>query len=177
MSTLTPSQTVGPYFQIGLDWPADRRVAQVADAAIMISGQVTDGDGAAVTDAMIEIWQADGHGRYHSTDAEGFCGLGRAATDSAGRYRFTTEKPGAVDDAQTALQAPHINVVVFARGLLTHLYTRLYFAEDESAHASDPVLSLVPAARRDTLIAQRSGAAYVFDIRLRGEHETVFFEL
>lgn len=172
MSGLTPSQTVGPYFKIGLDWPHAYRLTE-SSHAFAITGQVLDGDGVPVPDALIEIWQADVSGRY---DSETFAGSGRCAAGAAGEFRFVTMKPGSVDDGQGARQAPHINVAIFARGLLTHLYTRIYFPEDHALHANDAVLACVPQARRASLVALREGNGYRFDIRLQGVNETVFFE-
>jgi protocatechuate 3,4-dioxygenase alpha subunit len=191
----TPSQTVGPYFAYGLTpaqygYPAltsiadgDLRSPEVEGEAIRIEGRVLDGQGAAVNDAMIEIWQADPQGRYaHPADPRGnvaFRGFGRCGTgtDPESRFVFETVKPGAEDDKQ----APHVNVIVFMRGLLTHLYTRIYFADEEKANAADPVLAAAPAARRGTLIAPRSQeggkAVYRFDIHMQGDKETVFFDV
>ena len=176
MSGLTPAQTVGPYFTIALAWPGAAQL--LTTAAIRLSGRVLDGEGAPVPDALIEIWQADADGRYHPCGAgEEFVGFGRCATDHDGGYLFQTLKPGVVQAEAGAPQARHINLLVFARGLLTHLHTRVYFPEDEQAHATDAVLSCVPAARRETLIARRDGADYRFDIHLQGVQETVFFEI
>ncbi|WP_340119440.1 protocatechuate 3,4-dioxygenase subunit alpha [Pelagibius sp. 7325] len=192
----TPSQTVGPYFAYGLTpeqygYPsltsiasADLRTPDVEGQRIRIEGRVFDGNGAAVNDAMIEIWQADPEGRYaHPADARGgniaFKGFGRCGTgtDPEHRFIFDSVKPGAVD----AAQAPHVNVIVFMRGLLSHLYTRLYFADEAEANAKDPVLQSVPAERRDTLIAQHEEAGgvavYRFDIHMQGARETVFFDV
>ena len=179
MSGLTPSQTVGPYFKIGLDWPDAWHVAadDKAGPRIALRGQVLDGDGVPVTDALIEIWQADSDGRYHASRAGGFRGAGRCAVDGQGRFRFETVKPGRVAAPDAGLQAPHINVLVMARGLLQHLYTRIYFAADAALHETDRVLACVPDRRRATLIAAPAGDEQVFDIHLQGEHETVFFEL
>jgi protocatechuate 3,4-dioxygenase, alpha subunit len=190
---LTPSQTVGPFFSFGLTPGAygvreifsnDLRVSGAAGAPIRIEGRVLDGDGAPIKDAMIEIWQADGEGRYaHPADARprgntAFKGFGRIEPDANGAFAFLTVKPGRVPGPGGKPQAPHINVTVFARGLLTHLRTRIYFA-DEADNAGDPVLALVPADRRATLIAAKITGAkpcYRFDIRLQGEGETVFFQ-
>ena len=191
---ITPSATVGPYFKYGLtpggEYPVrDAFSATVAtpDAQgerIRIKGHVLDGDGKPVPDAMIEIWQADGAGRYaHPRDTAArpntkFKGFGRCGTDAKGGFSFETIKPGAVAGAKGALQAPHIVVCVFARGMLRHLYTRIYFAEDAAANAADAVLRLVPAERRATLLAKRGGdGAYAFDIRIQGGDETVFFDI
>jgi protocatechuate 3,4-dioxygenase, alpha subunit len=186
---LTSSQTVGPFFHPGLlRSDAERPMLAQPDAAgqhIRIEGVVFDGDGQPIPDAMIEIWQANAHGRYnHPADTRdlpldpGFTGFGRTGTDADGRYWFTTVKPGQVPFDARRMQAPHICVTVFARGLLNHVYTRLYFADDP-ATADDPLLALVPAERRATLLAQPSAAdgarVYRFDMVLQGAGETVFF--
>ena len=195
----TPSQTVGPFFAYGLTpqqygYPlagiasSDLRTPEIAGELIRIEGRVFDGKGDVVDDAMIEIWQADPQGRYaHPADSRGgnvafpniaFRGFGRCGTgtDAENRFVFETLKPGAVDDDQ----APHVNVIVFMRGLLSHLYTRIYFA-DEAANAGDPVLQSVPAERRDTLIAAADDSSgvvvYRFDIHMQGDKETVFFDV
>jgi protocatechuate 3,4-dioxygenase, alpha subunit len=189
----TPSQTVGPYLHIGLV-PGRFGVREifspvVADAGvpgthIRIEGRMLDGAGAIMPDAMLEIWQADAEGRYaHPADgrppaSNSFRGFGRAATDENGAFFFVTVKPGAVAGPGGKLQAPHINVGVFARGMLKRLFTRLYFA-GEPANATDPILALVPAERRATLLAKPDPAkpgSWRFDIHLQGPHETVFFD-
>ena len=193
MAGITPSSTVGPFFLFGLvpstiggtDLALSNLVTRDAcGERIRIEGRVFDGDGAIVPDAVIEIWQADGAGRYdHATRQSvrsntAFRGFGRAPTDANGRFRFDTVKPGAVTDPAGGKQAPHIVANVFARGVLKQMVTRIYFS-DEAASTSDPVLALVPENRRATLIAQRDDAGqavYRFDIHLQGEHETVFFE-
>jgi protocatechuate 3,4-dioxygenase alpha subunit len=132
---------------------------------------------------MIELWQADGEGRYPGHDPAlsnaRFKGFGRCETDAEGRFSFRTVKPAGVPGPNGATQAPHIDVGVFARGILRRLFTRLYF-EGEAANAKDPILALVPEDARATLIARREGGSgepvYRFDIRLQGEGETVFFE-
>jgi protocatechuate 3,4-dioxygenase alpha subunit len=194
----TPSQTVGPYFAYGLTPQqygyAFRSIAGPSLAGpategerIRIEGRVIDGAGDAVNDAMIEIWQANAHGRYnHPDDARSdnlvdpeFSGFGRVGTgtDADNRFVFDTVKPGAVADGE----APYVNVVVFMRGLLSHAYTRLYFSDEASANATDPVLSSVPAERRGTLIATRQAGlgdvVYHFDIHMQGDAETVFFDI
>jgi protocatechuate 3,4-dioxygenase, alpha subunit len=183
------SQTVGPFFHDCLLRPDARRATlatpETAGERIRIEGRVLDGDGQPVPDAMLEIWQANHHGRYqHPADTRelpldpGFLGFGRTATDEAGGYWFETIRPGRVPFDQARLQAPHISLALFARGLLNHLFTRIYFADDP-ATADDPLLAYVPEARRATLLAQpRSDAdarVYRFDIVLQGPGETVFF--
>jgi protocatechuate 3,4-dioxygenase alpha subunit len=192
MAEITPSATVGPYYLIGLkpsafggkDTIANNLVTPDASGErIRIEGQIFDGDGLPIPDAVVEIWQADAAGRYaHPRDQEvrpnsAFRGFGRSDTDAQGKYVFETIKPGPVLGPDGKPQAPHIAVNVFARGLLKHVTTRIYFS-DEGRNNADPVLALVPADRRGTLIAQRSKGAepvYHFDIRLQGEGETVFF--
>lgn len=188
---LTPSQTVGPFFHIALAREGDVRNVMVrpetVGTRVRIEGRVYDGEGAPVSDALIELWQANSYGRYrHPLDQRelpldpSFTGFGRCPTDDTGAFWFETIKPGPVPFDERRLQAPHISVAIFARGLLNHLVTRLYF-EDEPANAADPILQLVPEARRGTLIAGRVPGAplptYRLDIRLRGEGETVFFNV
>jgi protocatechuate 3,4-dioxygenase, alpha subunit len=196
--TPTPSQTVGPFFHLGLDHPewSDLTAGNPGQAPlgerIVIEGQVLDGDGAPVPDALIELWQANAAGRYaHPGDTQNdkpldpnFRGFGRAATDAEGQFRFTTVKPGPVPGRGNSLQAPHINVVLFSRGLLIHLHTRIYF-DGEAANAADPLLSSIEDAKvRGTLLARREGsgspAHYRFDIVIivmQGENETAFLDL
>jgi protocatechuate 3,4-dioxygenase alpha subunit len=192
---ITPSQTVGPFFAYGLtptgryDWnDAFSNNLVTPDATgerIRIEGRVFDGDGQPVSDCMLEIWQADAQGRFADPkDKRGmpnskFRGFGRCGTDSSGGYAFDTIKPGPVPDSDGKPQAPHILLAIFARGMLLHNYTRIYF-DGETANASDCVLALVPLERRGTLMAKRapgSSAVYRFDIHLQGDHETVFFEV
>ena len=182
---LTPSQTIGPFFAYGLTPRAyggqelfTEQVATdgMAGERIRVEGVVYDGDGAVVGDAMIEIWQADGQGRFNAAGNAGFTGFGRCETTSEGVYFFETVRPGALPGSGGATQAPHLTVSVFARGVLVRLVTRIYFS-DEPANASDPVLALVPPGRRNTLIAKREAdGVFRLDIRLQGEGETVFFE-
>lgn len=191
----TPEQTIGPFFHYGLPWkggadlvgrselgarpelvPQEHwlldsppRRAHCPGEPIEIFGRVLDGQGDAVTDALIEIWQADGEGRYGA-------GFGRAATAEDGGYCFLTVKPARVAAPGGGLQGPHLAVSVFARGLLKRLVTRIYFADGEG-NADDPVLARVPAERRGTLIAELEGGRWHFDIVLQGERETAFFAL
>ncbi|HWB48493.1 MAG TPA: protocatechuate 3,4-dioxygenase subunit alpha [Stellaceae bacterium] len=184
----TPGQTVGPFFALGLDRPewADLTRQSPQGQRIVIAGQVRDGDGAPVPDAVIELWQANAAGRYdHVEDTQAgkpidpqFHGYGRAATDAQGRFKITTIKPGPVPGRGNALQAPHINVAFFARGLLRQLHTRIYFA-DEPANTGDPLLSSIEdEGVRKTLLARPEGAGiYRFDFVLQGNDETAFLDL
>lgn len=181
----TPSQTVGPYFSIGLTplYRADLAPAGVVGERIAIAGRVLDADGAPVNDALIEIWQADAQGCYRhpedgrATADDGFTGFGRVATDPQGAFAFTTIRPGRVPAPDGRLQAPHLVAGVFLRGLLVRLATRIYF-EGDPANADDPVLALVPAARRHTLMARGGDgvAALRWDVILQGSDETVFLD-
>jgi protocatechuate 3,4-dioxygenase alpha subunit len=180
----TPSQTVGPYFAIGLPWPeGPLAVSEDAPGAIRITGVVYDGAGVPVPDALIETWQPDGDGRFadlhgHGGDSElaGFRGFARyGEEDGDGHYEIVTVKPGSVPGLGGAPQAPHIDVSVLARGMLHRCVTRIYFGDEEAANAADPVLARVPSDRRGTLIAEPTDGGYRFDIRLQGEDETVFF--
>jgi protocatechuate 3,4-dioxygenase, alpha subunit len=155
---ITPSQTVGPYFTLGL-LDANELVAD----GLRITGRVLDGAGEPVPDAIVEIWQADEEGRYRPD-----FGWGRSGCDADGRYSFTTCKPGAVDG-----QAPHLTMLVFARGLLKPVLTRMYFPDEEEANARDPVLSAVDDPT--TLVARSVADGLEFDVRLQGDGETVFF--
>jgi protocatechuate 3,4-dioxygenase alpha subunit len=181
----TPSQTVGPFLHIALDWPAGELVVpEGTPGAVRIRGVLSDGAGAPVPDGLVEIWQADAAGRFDHPDdprgasaaaPPGFLGFGRCATDADGRFEFLTVRPGALPAPDGGVEAPHLDVSVFARGLLDRVVTRLYFPDEVEANAADPVLSAVHDARRATLIAQVDGAGLVFDIHLQGENETVFF--
>jgi len=184
---LTPSQTVGPFFGVGLPFERGEQIATPGLAGVIrIEGQVLDGNGDPVPDALLEIWQADDQGRYRTiADGEGTrgksrdpsTGFGRCRTDSEGAFSFLTLKPGATPAPDGRVQAAHLNVTVFARGLLRHLVTRLYFPDETAANATDPVLNLVEPARRETLIARNYGGVLHFDVRLQGERETVFFAI
>ena len=184
-----PSQTVGPYFHLGLtDGRAVGCIAQpdAKGERVWLTCRVLDGDGLPVDDAMLEVWQADFQGKYNHPDdmqdkqADPACrGFGRVGTGSDGSCQFETIKPGGVRGIGGIPQAPHLNVAVFARGLLRHLYTRIYFAGDP-ANEKDPVLAFVPKERRATLTAQPDSARaghWRFDIHLCGEQETVFLDI
>ncbi|HEV2013279.1 MAG TPA: protocatechuate 3,4-dioxygenase subunit alpha [Candidatus Dormibacteraeota bacterium] len=175
---LTPSQTVGPFFGVGLPFERGEQIAAPGSAGLIrIEGQVLDGNGDAVPDALLEIWQPDGHGRYRTMADGEAAGFGRCRTDPEGAFIFLTAKPGPTPAPDGQTQAPHCNVTVFARGLLRHLVTRMYFPDETAANATDPVLNLVEPARRETLIAKNCGGVLHFDVRLQGERETVFFAI
>jgi len=165
----TPSQTVGPYLMIGLPWPDGPTVVpEGTPGRIRLYGKVIDGEGEAVPDALIETWQADAGGSFENGDFRGF---GRAPTNDDGDWEIFTVKPGAIGDGQ----APHIDLNVFARGMLNRCVTRIYFADEDNG--GDPVLATVPEARRDTLLVHPSDDGYRFNVILQGEGETVFFKL
>jgi len=185
----TASQTIGPFFHVYLDAYGSAGCLTGKEARgdrVRIACRVLDGGGAAVDDAMIEIWQADAGGKYdHPADTQSgaadpdFRGFGRMATNKAGVAMFETVKPGRVAAWNGAMQAPHVNVSVFTRGLLKRVVTRVYFAGDPS-NQSDPVLALVPEDRRETLMAQEDASnpgVWTLDIHLSGARETVFFEI
>ena len=184
--TPTASQTVGPYFHLGCTEQssvASLVAPETRGDRIRLAFRVLDGDGLPLDDAMIEIWQADAEGKYnHPEDSPAitldpaFCGFGRLATDEEGVCTFETIVPGPVP-ANDGLQAAHINVSVFARGILKRLATRVYFDADP-ALGDDPILALVPAERRPTLLAKEASAgSWMFEIHLCGEKETVFFDV
>ena len=171
----TTSQTVGPYLHIGMTWLITENLARagVRGQRVQIAGRVLDGDGKPVDDAAVEIWQANAAGRYGT---RAFRGFGRSATDPEGRFRFRTIKPGRVPGPRGRLQAPHIAVNIFMRGQLKQLVTRIYFP-DEPSNEADPVLRLVPAHRRHTLIARKmKSKSLEWNIVLQGRNETVFFD-
>ncbi len=188
----TPSQTAGPYFSMRLGSEGQNIVAApgVPGERIRIEGTVIDGDGNHVEDALLEIWQANAGGRYRHPDDirdeialdEGFTGFGRAETEFAsGEYWFETIKPGPVPDAEGEFQAPHISLVVQARGMLNPVFTRIYFSDEDEANAQDQVLGRVPRGRRHTLIADPAAESddpkvYRFDVRFQGDDETVFLD-
>ena len=183
----TTSQTVGPFFKIGLEWLNRDNLAGpgVAGERVTVAGCVLDGDSKPVPDALLEIWQANSQGKYaHPEDTQnktvepGFTGYGRIPTDDNGHFRFTTIKPGQVPGPGGKLQAPHIVVSVFARGLLRRLVTRIYFP-DEPANAADFALSQIEPARRGTLIARKLAGqtgTLEWNVVLQGAEETVFFD-
>jgi protocatechuate 3,4-dioxygenase alpha subunit len=188
---ITPSQTVGPFLAIGLPWPDGPFVVPEGTAgAITITGQVIDGADQPLPDAMVETWQADDDGRFdHAEDPRGaakprtagFRGFGRCATDVNGYYRILTVKPGPLPAPDGGRQAPHLGGSVLSRGRLDPVVTRIYFADEAAANAADPVLASVDDDRRATLVAIPDPAGqpgeYRFDIRLRGDGETVFFDV
>ncbi len=188
MPKQTPSQTIGPFFHIGMPRGGENVLVDDKTNALVIRivGTVFDGDGAPVSDALLEIWQADAQGFFnHPADPhyeradKHFKGFGRASTNQAGHFEFITVKPGRTPGRNGEPQEPYIDVRVFARGMLIHAYTRLYFP-DESVGETDPVLKTIEPQRRATLIAIREESTYMptyrFDIHLQGENETVFFE-
>ncbi len=186
----TPSQTVGPFFHFCLttDKCCVRRIAgaEAKGERVLLTIRVLDGDAVGLNDAMIEIWQANADGKYnHPDDAQAkpvdpsFLGFGRMGTGEDGSCEFETIKPGRVSGPGNVPHAPHLNVAVFARGMLKQVYTRIYFSADP-ANQDDPVLALVPVDRRETLMAYPDSArprVWRFDLRLQGEHETVFFDI
>jgi protocatechuate 3,4-dioxygenase alpha subunit len=186
----TPSQTVGPYFTMRLSGPGQNIVVGADPAAerIVITGRVLDGERNHIEDALLEIWQANHAGRYNHPDdtrdlplESFFTGFARAATDfQTGGYRFETVKPGRVPDTEGAFQAPHISLIVQARGMLNPVFTRIYFSDEEEANTDDLLLRGVPLERRPTLIAElvpgTDPKEYHFDVRFQGDDETVFFD-
>ena len=184
---LTASQTVGPFIAISVE-PVrieDVAPAGVAGERVTLRGRVLDGEGKPVTDALIETWQANSHGKYaHPEDVQeklledNFKGLGRVLTNADGAFQITTIKPGRVPGPGGVPQAPHLVAVIFMRGLLKHLVTRVYFPGDP-ANTDDPVLKVVPAGRRGTLIAKTVATepgVLEWNVNLQGNHETVFFD-
>jgi protocatechuate 3,4-dioxygenase, alpha subunit len=189
---ITPSQTVGPFLSIGLPWPDGPDVVPPGTPhAIVIAGRVLDGAGEVVPDAIVETWQADPDARFDHPDdprgraasaTAGFRGFGRCPTDEHGRYRIVTVRPGRLPCPDGGAEAPHLDVSVFARGILDRVVTRIYLADEGEANAADPVLtSISDLRRRDTLIAIAEPGSppgeFSFDIWLQGEHETLFFDL
>ena len=193
---LTPSQTAGPFFAIGLPWPdGPYAVAPGTPGAVWLRGRVLDGAGDPVTDALVETWQADPDGRFDHPDdpraaaggyvpsaaepsAPGFRRFARCPTDEAGRYAILTLRPGPVPGPDGSTQAPHLAMSVFARGLLDRVVTRVYFPDQPEANAADPILaSVVDSAARATLVAAPAADGYTFDVHLQGPHETAFFDV
>jgi len=182
---LTPSQTVGPFLAIGLPWPDGPEVVPPGTSGeILIGGTVLDGAGDPVPDALVESWQADPRGGFtHPADprstagSPAFRGFGRCPTDPDGNYRLVTVKPGPLPTPDGGVEAPHLDISVFGRGLLDRVVTRLYFADESQANAEDPVLAALPPERAETLVAARTERGYRFDIRLQGPNETVFFDV
>lgn len=180
---LTPSQTVGPFFSHALSWPDGQYVVAAGTVgAFWLRGRVVDGSGEAVQDAIVESWQADPAGRFnHPEDPRGadvdFRGFGRALTDPDGRWSILTVRPGRVPDQAGRMQAPHLDLSIFARGLLDRVVTRVYFPDEPAANAEDPVLATIPEERRPTVIAAPDDNGFWFDIRLQGDGETVFFSV
>lgn len=182
-TSLTPSQTVGPFFHYALPYDTGPRLVPAGAAgAVRVSGVVLDGEGAAVPDALLEIWQAGPDGRFREEPGvyaapTAFRGFGRCATDAHGAYEFVTLKPAGVPTVDGTAQAPHIAMSVFARGMLRRAVTRVYFGDEAEANASDPLLRDLPADRAATLVAARAGDGYRFDVRIQGDQETVFLDV
>ncbi len=188
---VTPSQTVGPYWHIGLPWADGPDAApEGTPGRITLRITVIDGDRAPVADAMVETWQADAAGRFdHADDPRGaieptpagFRAFGRAGADETGTAVIHTVKPGAFPAENDTMEAPHVNLGIFARGMLERLYTRLYFPEDADAHAGDPVLRALPESQRPKLIASRTDDGYSLTVYVQDSDpdgvETPFFEL
>ena len=185
---LTPSQTVGPFLAIGLPWPDGPFVVpEGTPGAITITGRLLDGAGAAVPDGLIETWQPDPDGHFDHPDdprgpgQPGFRGFGRCPTGRDGSFRIVTLRPGALPSPDGATEAPHLDVSIFARGLLDRVVTRIYFSDEAEANAADPVLAAIAdPARRDTLVAVADparGGEFRLDLRLQGDRETVFFDV
>jgi protocatechuate 3,4-dioxygenase alpha subunit len=169
-SRVTPAQTIGPFFHGALCRTGDERLVDPASAgALELAGRVSDGAGAPVTDALVELW---------CTDGQGSSAFGRAPTDGAGEFRFTARKPAAIPGPGESMQAPHLCVSLFARGLLHRLVTRIYFPDEAAANARDPLLGSIEPARRALLVARSAGAdALRFDIVLQGPAETPFLDV
>jgi protocatechuate 3,4-dioxygenase alpha subunit len=181
----TPSQTIGPFLHIEVPYDGEEQMVAAGDPeAIRVHGILFDGEGTPVDDALIEIWQANRAGRYaHPEDRreeipleDGFGGFGRCATDAEGRFEFVTVKPGPVPGPGGAIQAPHIDVSIFARGLLKRLVTRIYFSDEPEANEADAVLrSIEDPVERQTLVADADNGTVRFDIHLQGDNQTAFF--
>lgn len=183
---LTPSATVGPFLTLGLSWPDGAELVEsTIPGAITISGTLFDGAAVVVPDGLIETWQADPAGRFdHPDDPRGasrypgFRGFGRSATDANGRFWLRTLKPGPLPAADGRTEAPHLNVSVFARGMLNRVITRIYFPDEQLANSLDPVLEMLDEQDRSRLVAMPTGPARLtFDLRLQGDGQTPFFRL
>jgi len=195
---VSPSQTVGPFLHIALDWPDGPDVVpEGTPGAVTVGGLLLDGAGDPVNDGIVETWQADSAGRFHHPDdprgavppdTPGFRGFGRSTTSAAGHWHVRTVRPGLLPTPDGGTEAPHLDVTVMSRGMLDRLVTRIYFEEDADAQQTDPALAAVPPERRATLVALRRenvppdapagpDVDYRLDIRLQGDHETVFFEV
>lgn len=187
MNPATPSQTVGPFFSLGLEhfYASNLALPDSSQPTVLVKGNILDGDGLPVPDAMMEIWQADSHGKYaqpkdvrNKTIKQSFEGFGRVPTNDDGAFRFTTIKPGCVPGPGGSVQAPHLVISIFTRGLLKRLVTRMYFP-NEPANTADFVLNLVERDRRATLIARQSSegmSVLEWNVVLQGPDETVFFD-
>jgi protocatechuate 3,4-dioxygenase alpha subunit len=180
----TPSQTAGPFFHFALPLEDGEQLVRDGEPdALRVEGTVLDGAGDPIPDAMVELWQANRSGRYaHPADdrdelplESGFTGFGRSLTDPAGRFRFVTVKPGRVPGPDGRPQAPHLELAIFARGLLRQVVTRMYFPDEAEANANDAVLTAIDADRRGTLVARAEDGMLCFDVRLQGERATVLF--
>lgn len=182
---VTPHQTVGPFFHFALPYDDGPRVAGPDRPGVLrLTGRVLDGDGTGIGDALVEVWQADEHGRfatgpgiYEGVPDDGFRGFGRCPTDEDGTFTFHTVKPAGVPTSDGVPQAPHIAMSVFARGMLRRAVTRVYFDDEPEANAADPLVSAVDEARRATLMAAPTGDGYRFDVHLQGDDETVFLDV
>jgi protocatechuate 3,4-dioxygenase, alpha subunit len=180
---LTPSQTVGPFFHYALPYDAGPHLVPEDSADVVrLSGEVLDGEGAPIPDALVEIWQAGPDGGFPEEpgvydEPKRFRGFGRCATDADGGYAFVTLKPAGVPTLDGAVQAPHIAMSVFARGMLRRAVTRVYFGDEPEANAADPLLQQVPDGRAATLVAEPTGGGYRFDVRIQGDRETVFLDV
>jgi protocatechuate 3,4-dioxygenase, alpha subunit len=184
---LTPSQTIGPFFAVGLPWPDGPNVVpEGTPGVVRLAGRVVDGGGDPVPDALVETWQADPEGRFAHPDdprgpgesSGGFRGFGRCPTDADGRWVVLTVKPGPLPVPGGGVEAPHIDVSVFARGLLNRLVTRVYFPDEAEANAADPLLASIPDPQaRARLVAVAADDGLRFDIHLQGDQETPFLAI
>ncbi len=185
MSGPTPAQTVGPFLHIALDWnDGPYAVTEGTQGAVWLHGRLLDGEGEPVADGIIETWQADPDGRFDHPDdprgpgrTDGFRGFGRSCTGADGSWEVLTLKPGPLPAEEGTTEAPHVDVSVFARGLLNRLVTRIYFDDEAELNAADPTLSAVEPGRRSTLVAHRDDRGYCLDMHLQGDDETVFFDV